>query len=446
MMRNNIKTISYCSLGCKVNQYETESIINTFLENGFVLKNFHEICDVYIINTCTITNTGDAKSRKMIRQALKTNPNSIVAVMGCYAQLHIDEVRSIENVKVIVGTSNRNKIYDYVMKALETNQREDHYEDVMLKPCYEELKVTKFSDRTRGFVKIQDGCDNYCSYCAVPYARGHSLSRNPENIIEEVTKQTNQGVKEIVLTGINTGEYGKDLDNYSLSQLLQDLIKNVSNLGRIRISSIEATQISDEFLSILRENSSHFCQHLHIPIQAGCNKTLQRMDRKYNIEQYKQIIDKIRQLFPNINITTDIMVGFSGETNEDFDESLRFYEKIAFGEMHVFPYSRRPNTKAYMFLNQINEKEKHERVKKLLELNHQLALNYRMKFLNKTVRVLVERIDENNSLAFGHSSEYLEISFKSNKPLKTLLNTFVNVVITKVNYPLSEGVEENEIY
>ncbi len=435
--------ISYCSLGCKVNQYETESIINTFLDHGFTLGDFHEVCDVYLINTCSITHTGDAKSRKMIHQAIKTNPNAVVAVMGCYAQLQIEDIRKIEGVDVLIGTTHRDQMYSYVMEALKTKSKVDHYDDVLQSTCYEELKVAKFTDRIRGFVKIQDGCDNYCSYCTIPYARGHIRSRNPQNVIQEIAFQTSLGVNEIVLTGINTGTYGKDLKDYSFSKLLLDLVKNVQNLGRIRISSIEATEISDELLTILKENSNHFCLHLHIPLQGGCDATLKRMQRKYSLEEYKKKINKIRLILPNINITSDIMVGFAGETEDDFNTSLKEIEAIGFGEIHVFPYSRRPKTPAYSYPNQVSEVEKHNRVQKMLSLNQKMAIQYRKKFLNEIVDVLVEKYDEKTNIAKGHSSNYLEVSFPTHQ--KDIVNTFVKVKITSIGYPICQGEEQYEI-
>ena len=329
--------VSYYSLGCKVNLYESEAIVNEFIENGFELTNFDDICDIYIINTCTVTKTSDAKSRKIIRQAIKKNPNAVICVMGCYSQLHPDEVKQIEGVDVIVGTSNRIMLYPLAMSALEKKNPQVLIQDALKTKNYEELKIKRFNNKTRGFIKIVYGCNNFCTYCAIPYARGPVRSRNHQDVIDEIKLLTEQGTKEIVLTGINTAAYGSDLKDYTFAKLLEDIVKNVPNLGRIRISSIEATEITDELLSIIAENREKFCNHFHIPLQSGSDKILQKMARKYNLDYYRKKIQRIRQLFPGVNITTDVMVGFSGETNEDFNDIKNFINEIKFGENACIP-------------------------------------------------------------------------------------------------------------
>lgn len=427
--------ISYYSLGCKVNLYETESILNQFLDNGFELCKFSDKCDVYIINTCSITEVSDAKSRKIIRQAVKQNKDAIVAVMGCYAQLKPEDIMNIDGVDVLIGTTNRDKMYDLIMESLVKKVQINCITDVLEQKKYEEIKLRKINDKTRGFVKIEDGCDNYCSYCTIPYARGHVRSRNKDEIVKEIQIFSNQGIKEIVLTGINTGHYGKDLSEYDFSDLLKDICMNVSNLGKLRISSIEMTEITVKLLDTIKQFQNHFCEHLHIPLQGGCDNTLKRMHRKYNTKEYKEKIDLIRSYFPNINITTDIMVGFSGETEYDFEESLRFIESLDYGEMHIFPYSRRPRTVAYNYPGIVNPIEKKNRVDKLLTLNIKAALKYRMHFLNKEVTVLVEK--EKNGFLYGHTSNYLEVLFKG----KAKENDYVQVLINEVDYPICKGVE-----
>lgn len=427
--------ISYYSLGCKVNLYECESIVNKFIENGFTLGKFDEKCDVYLINTCSITEVSDAKSRKIIRQAIKQNNDAVVAVMGCYAQLKPEDIKKIPGVSVLIGTSNRDKIYDLIIDFLNNKNPIYCVDEILNVREYEELKLKCINDKTRGFVKIEDGCDNYCSYCTIPYARGHVRSRDKNNIIEEIQILTNQGIKEIVLTGINTGHYGKELSNYDFSDLLADICENVKGLGKLRISSIEMTEITLKLLNTIKKYNNHFCNQFHIPLQGGCDNTLIRMNRKYNCSQFLDKINLIRSYFENVNITTDYMAGFSGETDLDFEDSLKFIEKVGFGEMHIFPYSRRPRTKAYNFDGIVNPIVKKERVNKLLELNKQKALEYRNNFLHKEVEVLVEK--EIDGLLFGHTSNYLEVLFSGN----CQINEYARVMIKDVDYPICKGVE-----
>ena len=427
--------VAYYSLGCKVNLYESQTVINQFLDAGFELVNFNDFSDVYIINTCSITHVSDAKSRKIIREAVKRNKNAIIAVMGCYSQLKPEDIKAIDGVDVMVGTTNRSKLFELVMSKLnnKTSETDDSfYTEVLKEKEYEELKLDRYNNKTRGFVKVQEGCDNYCSYCTVPFARGHIRSRKIENCVEEITKLTNLGMKEIILSGINTGAYGKDF-NKTLSDLLKEIFK-IPSLGRIRISSIEETEITKELLDVIKENEEHFCMHFHIPLQGGCNNTLKRMNRKYNVSEYKEKIDLIRSYFEDVNITTDILAGFSGETEEDFNDSLKFIESLNYGEMHVFPYSRRPLTKAYNFIDVVDEITKRKRVNDLLELNNKQALKYREKFLGKTIDVLVEK--NVKGICFGHTSNYLEVEFKDNNAKE---NDLIKVEITEVNYPKCIG-------
>lgn len=426
--------VSYHSLGCKVNLYESEAIINQFIDNGFTLGDFNEPCDVYIINTCSITAVSDAKSRKIIRQAIRRNENAVVAVMGCYAQLKPDDIKAIEGVDVLVGTNNRHLLYPLVISAIESKGKEFLVDDIMSVKEYEEVKIKRYNNKTRGFVKIQDGCDNYCSYCTIPYARGHVRSRKQEDIIEEIQTLTDQGMKEIILTGINTASYGSDFNNYDFADLLADIVNKVSNLGRLRISSIEITDITDKLINTIKNNNQYFCNHFHIPLQGGTDATLKRMYRKYDIAYYENKINLLKQTFPNVNITTDIMVGFSGETDEDFKETIEFVRKIRYGDIHVFPYSRRPKTKAYHFPDIVNDITKQYRVNELLRLNEVLALQYREGFVGKVVEVIVEVV--NNNIAHGHSSEYLEVEFKGD----VKANDLVSVKITEAGYPVSKGV------
>lgn len=447
---DNKRTISYVSLGCKVNTYETIAVVNQFTKNGFTAVEFGESSDVTIINTCTVTQMSDQKSRKTIRQAVKYSPNGIICVMGCYSQLNPEEATDIDGVSIVVGSSNRHLIYDLVMEKLTgiTSDKINKCESYDEITDYEDIKVDHFDDRTRGFVKIQDGCENFCSYCTIPFSRGKFRSRPKESVIEEIKTLTKMGMKEIVLTGINTGAYGKDLDNYSLASLLKDILTSVTNLGRIRISSIEITEVTNELIAVMKNNPQHFCNHLHIPLQGGCDEILQKMNRKYDTKYYQERINYVRGQLPDVNITCDVLAGFNGETDELFAKSYDFINEMEYGEMHIFPYSPRVKTKAYLdskklkFKDRVNGLVQKERVNRLLALNRINALKYRERFFNKDVEVIIERI--NNGIAFGHSSNYLEVTFPA---LNFKENDLVNVKITKVDYPVCTGeIDGGKIY
>ncbi|HHX79443.1 MAG TPA: tRNA (N(6)-L-threonylcarbamoyladenosine(37)-C(2))-methylthiotransferase MtaB [Acholeplasmataceae bacterium] len=425
--------VSYCSLGCKVNEYEAVAIINQFLDSGFKLVNFDEEADVYIINTCTVTANSDAKSRKMIRQATRRNPDAVVAVMGCFSQLHPDDVKEI-GADVVIGTSHRHHLFNLCLEALDKKDKHFYIDDMKTARVYEEIKIDRYLNHTRGFIKIEDGCDNFCSYCEIPYARGRVRSRKADDIISEIEKLTAQGMKELVLSGINTGAYGQDLEGFGFVDLLAEILK-VKGLGRIRISSIEVTQLSTDLLKLIKANRDHFCNHFHIPLQNGNDEILKLMNRKYDTEFFSKKIKEIRKIFPDANITTDYMVGFPGETTEQFQNGLEFARKVGFGEMHVFPYSPRPHTRAKDFPNQLDGITKRFRVNEMLNLNREMALAYRQQFEKKRLEVLVEKNE--NGIAFGHTSNYLQVSF----PSQANNNELVYVTIEKADYPVSLGKE-----
>lgn len=428
--------VSYYSLGCKVNLYESIAIINKFIDHGFEVVSFNDKSDVYIINTCSVTSMSDQKSRKIIRQAVKHNKDAVIAVMGCYSQLRPEDIREIDGVDIILGTSNRDKMFDLVMEELKNRKKIDLVEDYKLISTYENLKIDRYDNKSRGFVKIQDGCENFCNYCTIPYSRGKIRSRNSDDVIEEIQTLTDTGLREIVLTGINTGAYGKDLDGFTFADLLNRIVKEVKNLGRLRISSIEITEIDDAVLNVIKNNKEHFCDHFHVPVQGGCNNTLKNMGRKYDIETYISTINKIRSIFSDVNITTDIMAGFCGETNIDFSDTMDFVYSMNFGEMHVFPYSRRPLTKAYTMPNHVDEITKRMRTDELLQTNRIKALEYRKKFEGKVLDVVIERIKGN--MAYGHSSNYMEVEFTG---YNLKLHEIRKVYIEKANYPVSSGKE-----
>lgn len=425
--------IAFYTLGCKVNTYDTEAVWETFRDKGFNRVSFDDFSDVYVINTCTVTNTAASKSRKKIRQAIRQNENAVVVVMGCYAQISSDEIEGIEGVDIIVGTNDRLFIVDKVIDFVNSRKPINIVDNILLEKSYEELSIDNLEDNTRAFLKIQEGCVNYCSYCIIPFARGRQRSRLKEDVLEEANRLVNNGYEEIVLTGINTATYGFEFDNYDFGDLLNDISK-IKGLKRLRISSIEVTLINDKILNLI-ENNNILADHLHIPLQSGCDTVLERMNRKYDTLFYKNMIDKIRKVLANIAITTDVIVGFPGETEDEFKQTYDFIKNINFSELHIFPYSRRNGTKAAKMDNQILNIVKHTRVLELSKLNEISALEYASIFLNKELDVIYETKEDDYMI--GHASNYLKVKTKYDenhfkKETKTL--------ITKIGYPMNEGI------
>jgi threonylcarbamoyladenosine tRNA methylthiotransferase MtaB len=403
-------TVAFYTLGCKVNLYETEVVINIFKNNGYKIVPFNEKADIYIINTCTVTNTSDQKSRKMIRQAIKRNKDAIIVVMGCYSQLKSNELNKLDDVDIIIGNKDKTKILEYIENILDEKEKIVDIYDIN-KVEFEDMTIDNFLNHTRAFVKIQDGCNNYCSYCIIPYARGNVRSKDKNKVITEVTSLVNNGYKEVVLTGIHTGHYGADLTNYDFADLLNDIIK-INGLKRIRISSIEITEINDKVLNILK-SSNVIADHLHIPLQSGNDKILKLMNRKYDTNYYLNKIEEIRSIRPDIAITSDVIVGFPDETEEDFNDTYNFIKKINLSALHIFPYSKREGTKAASMPNQIDNNIKKERVKKLMTLSKELELNYMNKFINKELDIIPEEYKD--GYVIGYSSNYLKVRVKGNK-------------------------------
>lgn len=411
------------TLGCKVNTYESEYVMSLFKDKNYVISDFNDICDVYIINTCTVTNQSDSKSRKIINQAIRKNPNACIVAMGCYVEANKDI--QLDGVDILIGNKDKSKVVNLVEEYFITKKKiNDLYSDLGTE--FEDMEIKNFEGRTRAFVKIQDGCENFCSYCIIPYVRGKCRSKKAEKVIEEITTLVNNGYKEIVLTGIHTGNYGRDLDtNFAL--LLKDIVK-IKGLYRLRISSIEITELNDEVLNIIK-NYSVVADHLHIPLQTGTDKVLKLMNRKYNKEYFKKVIDKIRRIRPNISITTDVIVGFPGETEKDFKETYEFCKEIGFAKIHVFPYSIRKGTPASKFKDQIDGNLKKDRAKRLIELSLELEKKYMNSYIDKKVEVLVEQTKEDYS--YGHTSNYLYIKLNG----KYNSEEIVEVNITDISYP-----------
>ncbi|MCE3021688.1 tRNA (N(6)-L-threonylcarbamoyladenosine(37)-C(2))-methylthiotransferase MtaB [Staphylococcus pasteuri] len=429
-----MSTVAFHTLGCKVNHYETEAIWQLFKEADYERVDFETNADVFVINTCTVTNTGDKKSRQIIRRAIRKNPDAVVCVTGCYAQTSSAEIMEIPGVDVVVGTQDRHKLLDYIDEFQKERQPINGVGNIMKNRKYEELDVPYFTDRTRASLKIQEGCNNFCTFCIIPWARGLMRSRDPEKVVEQATTLVNSGYKEIVLTGIHTGGYGQDLKNYNLAQLLRDL-DQVDGLERIRISSIEASQLTDEVISVL-ESSNKIVRHLHVPLQSGSDTVLKRMRRKYTMEHFSERITKLHQALPDVAITSDVIVGFPGETEEEFQETYDFIVKHKFSELHVFPYSSRIGTPAARMDDQIDEEIKNERVHKLIELSNQLAKEYASKFEDEVLEVIPEESGETPNTLVGYADNYMKVEFESNEDL---IGQIVKVKIQKANYPINKG-------
>ncbi|MBA4547763.1 tRNA (N(6)-L-threonylcarbamoyladenosine(37)-C(2))-methylthiotransferase MtaB [Thermoactinomyces intermedius] len=407
-----MKTVAFHTLGCKVNAYETEAIWQMFKKADYKRVDFEEEADVYVINTCTVTNTGDRKSRQMIRRAIRRNPDAVIAVTGCYAQTSPAEVAAIPGVDVVVGTQGREKLIDYVEQYMREREPINAVGNIMKQRKFEELDVPSFSDQTRAYLKIQEGCNNFCTFCIIPWAKGLSRSRQPENVLKQARQLVDAGYKEIVLTGIHTGGYGDDFEDYKLADLLWDL-DQIEGLKRIRISSIEASQIDDRVIEVLNA-SEKMCRHLHIPLQAGDDAVLKRMRRKYTTEEYREKIMKLHEAMPDVAITTDVIVGFPGETEEQFERGYRFIEDLKLYQLHVFPYSKRTGTPAARMPDQVPEEVKHERVRKLIELSKRLTVEYARRFVGEVVEVIPEqpfKEDPDSGLYMGYSDNYLQVAF-----------------------------------
>ena len=422
-----MKTVGVLSLGCKVNTYESEYVINELKKAGYEIKDFSDSCDVYIINTCTVTNNSDRKSSKMIRQAIRRNPNACVVAMGCFIAANPDI--KIDGLDIIIGNKDKSKIVELLDEYF-NNKEEMRLEYTGRLKEFEDMYINSFPGRTRAFVKIQDGCDNFCSYCIIPFVRGKCRSKNESKVIEEVMTLVNNGYKEIVLTGIHTGSYGVDLDT-DFSDLLNKLVK-INGLERLRISSIEATELNEDVLDVLR-NSKILVDHLHIPIQAGSNEILKAMNRKYDLDFFEAKIAEIRGIRENIAISTDVIVGFPGETEELFNTTIETCKRIGFSKLHVFPYSERRGTASSRMSNKVDEHEKKERSRKLIEVSKELEIAYMNKFIDKEVEVLVEEYKDGYS--YGHTGNYLYVKINRELPH----NELVKVTIKSIEYPYVIG-------
>lgn len=427
-----MKKAAFYTLGCKVNQYETEAMAELFSEAGYEICDFSETADVYVINTCSVTNMGDRKSRQVIRRAKKTNPDAIIAVTGCYAQTASEEVLKIDGVNLVLGTKDRKNIVERV-EALSVASKVNGVTNIMDNHEFEELHIKNYSDRTRAFIKIQEGCSQFCSYCIIPYARGPVRSRDEAEVLSEIQRLVENGFSEIILVGIHVASYGMDLGTTSLEELLMKVDK-IDGVKRVRLSSIEPMTLNREFVDKVK-GSKKLCPHFHISLQSGCDETLRRMNRKYTTAQYKEIVEGLRESFPDVAITTDIMVGFPAETDEEFQATLDFVNEIQFADAHVFQYSPRRGTPAAKRPDQISPEVKEERSKLIIEAAQKSRDKFLEKHLGKTVPVLFEQIVGDGCFE-GKTDNYINVHVKSDADLS---GKFFNVKLESMKNGIIYG-------
>ena len=410
-----MKTVAFITLGCKVNQYETNAMTQQFIEKGYKIVEHTEKADIYIVNTCTVTNMSDRKSRQMLRRVKELNTDAIVIACGCYAQVAKEELEKIEEIDLVLGNNEKKDIVQYVEKYLKSKIPEIQAEDVMEQREFVEFGDVTFTEKTRAVIKIQDGCDRFCSYCIIPYARGRVRSRRPEHIISEITKIAEEGIKEVVITGIHIASYGKDFkEDYTLINLLEE-INQIKGIERIRLGSIEPLLITEEFVNRLKKLEK-ICHQFHLSLQSGCDETLKRMNRRYTTEQFQEITKLLRKNFKDSILTTDIIVGFPGETDEEFNKTYSFLEQIKFYKMHVFKYSPRKGTKAAIMPNKIEDNKKEERSRKLISLSNKNQKEYNKSYVGKELEILFE--EEKNGFYQGHTKNYILAHYKTTQNLE----------------------------
>ena len=431
-----MKKVAFYTLGCKVNQYETEAMLEIFKKEGYTQVDSEDFADVYVINTCTVTHMSDRKSRQYIRRMKKKNPDAIIAVVGCYSQVSPEEILEIEEVNLVMGTNERRQIVEEI-KKLDASKKASTVDDIMKVRAFEEIEISQTNGRTRAFIKIQDGCDRFCTYCIIPYARGGKVrSRDLESIVSEVEKLVLNGYKEVVLTGIHVASYGKDVKDESINLLtVIKAINEIDGIERIRLSSVEPVLFTDEFVSEVSKMKK-VCPHYHLSLQSGCDETLKRMNRRYTTKEYKEIVDRLRENIPNVAITTDVIVGFPGETNDEFKSTYEFLKEIELSQMHVFKYSPRKGTPAATMENQIDPQMKQLRSDKLLNLNKENFNKFAGRFIGQEVDVLFEQSIAENTYE-GLTPNYIRVVVKSDKDIH---GEILKVKLTDIRDEYVEGI------
>ena len=435
------KTVAFYTLGCKVNQYETNAMEQQFIKNGYKVVDHHDFADIYVVNTCTVTNIAERKSRQMLRRVKDINKDAILVVCGCYAQVAKEELEKIPEIDIILGINEKNDIVkiveDYIKKQA---NKEEIVSDVSNQNEFLDFGDVTYTEKNRAVVKVQDGCNMFCTYCIIPYARGRIRSRKIENVVSEITKIAKLGIKEVVITGIHVASYGKDFEeNIGLIDLLE-AINKIDGIERIRLSSIEPNIIDEEFVKRLSKLEK-ICPHFHLSLQSGCDETLKRMNRKYTTKKYKEAVDLLRSYFPDVNFTTDVIVGFPGETEEEFNTTYKFLEEIKFYRMHVFKYSKRRGTVAEKMPNQIDGNIKEERSNKLIELSNKNENEYNESYIGKEVNVLFEEYE--NGYFRGYTTNYMMVNVPGIKEdEEKLVDHIFTVKILKNNEETRELIGE----
>ncbi|MCI5726398.1 MAG: tRNA (N(6)-L-threonylcarbamoyladenosine(37)-C(2))-methylthiotransferase MtaB [Clostridium sp.] len=405
--------VAFYTLGCRVNQYESEAMAEKFIKDGYEVVDYSDFADVYVINTCTVTNMGDKKSRQIINRAKKENSEAIVAVVGCYSQIATNEVSSIDSVDVVLGTRNKGDIVYYVNKARETQEKQVVVNEVLRNKVFEDLDIEEYQDKTRAFLKIQDGCNRFCTYCLIPFARGNICSKNPQKVLNEVERLASHGFKEVILSGIHIASYGMEFDEqYTLVDLLEK-IEEIDGIERVRIGSIEPKFFTDDVISRIKKMKK-LCPHFHLSLQSGCTSVLSRMNRRYTADEYEKIVRLLRENIKDVSITTDVIVGFPGETDTEFNETYEFLKRIKLTKTHVFKYSKREGTKAAVMPNQVDGNIKEIRSKKLIELNDINEEAFTKNLIGNEVYVLIEQKVKNTENTYeGYTSNYVKVEINN---------------------------------
>ena len=438
-----IKKVAFLTLGCKTNQYETNGMMQKFIEAGYEICSIEEKPDVYVVNTCTVTNIADRKSRQSLRR-IKEKGKTIIVAVGCYAQVAKEQLENMPEIDIVLGNKEKKDILEYIEEFLKEKSNNDgkrifqmvEVADISKQKDYDEYGCITYTERARTEIKIQDGCNNFCTYCAIPFARGRIRSRKKENIIKEVEIIAKNGIKEIVLTGIHIASYGKDFENeYKLIDLLEDL-NRVQGIERIRLGSLEPTIVNEEFVQRLSKLKK-VCHHFHLSLQSGCDETLKRMNRKYTTQEFKKVTEILRNYFKDVNLTTDVIVGFPGETDEEFETTYKFLKEIAFYKMHIFKYSKRDGTVAAKMPNQINGNIAEERSRMLIELSEKNMKMYNEKYIGKEVEVLIE--EKQGDYWIGHTNNYIVAKVKSKEKLE---NKIIHINILKTEQEAICGNEK----
>jgi len=438
------KKVAFCTLGCKVNQYETNAMIEQFMEKGYKIVEFEEKADIYVINTCTVTNMADKKSRQMLRRVKEINPDSILVAVGCYAQVAKEKLEEIPEINLILGVNEKNEIVEYVEETMLEKSKIEKVSDVAKQEEFVEFGPITYTEKTRAVIKVQDGCNQFCSYCIIPYARGRIRSRRPEWVMAEITRIAEKGIKEVVLTGIHLASYGKDFAKNIVADISNDFeyetdkkefllidlleeIQTIEGIERIRLGSLEPTLITGDFVKRLSKLSK-ICDQFHLSLQSGCDETLKRMNRKYTTAEFESGVELLRKAYPEVHLTTDIIVGFPGETKGEFQKTYEFLKRIKFYKMHIFKYSPRSGTVAAKMPNQIAGNIKEERSNQLIELSDYNEEMYQKQYIGKQVEVLLE--DREGDYIKGHTTNYMVVKVETQEELE---NTIQRIKITSID-------------